>query len=203
MRLAALLLLVAVALPAVAAIPPEAYAHRRELARIVQQEWGLRGSAARAAAQIHQESHWRGDVRSWAGAEGWAQFMPATGGWIVEIYPDLGRYAPTSFPWAARAMARYDGHLYAAVQGRSHCDRWWHTLRAYNGGLGHLRAESRHAADPLDRRAVAAACGSARRSVRHCPENLGYPERILLRHEPAYLAAGWIGIRTCPQASAP
>ncbi len=36
-----------------------------------------------------------------------------------------------------------------------------------------------------------------RRSARHCPENTGYPRRILLRWEPIYLAAHWPGRAVC------
>lgn len=192
-----LALLLAPALAAADGVPRAAKHYQRTLTKVIVQEWGAGGSAARAAAQIHQESAWREGARSWAGAEGWAQFMPATARWIAEIYPDLGPAQPYSVAWAFRAMARYDGHLFARTLGHTHCDRWWATLRAYNGGLGHLRAEARQADDPFDRDSVAAACGSARRSAVHCPENTGYPERILQRWEPVYLAAGWRGRPTC------
>jgi hypothetical protein len=115
----------------------------------------------------------------------------------VELYPDLGEAAPFSPTWAFRAMARYDGWLFARVEGHTQCDKWWHVLRAYNGGLGHLRNESRNATDPADRHATDATCGTARRSKTHCPENLGYPRRILIDIEPRYLKAGWSGRTTC------
>lgn len=178
-------------------IPAAAQRHQRDLTRITQQEWGLGAGVARAAAQIHQESAWRGDAVSWAGAEGWAQFMSATAAWITELYPDLGPVAPYSPAWAFRAMARYDGWLWARTRGHTHCDRWWFTLRAYNGGERNLQREAANAADPLDRTAVDAACGSARRYAKYCPENTGYPRRILLELEPRYLAAGWRGTATC------
>jgi soluble lytic murein transglycosylase-like protein len=178
-------------------IPATAKQYQRTLTRITQQEWGLGAGVARAAAQIHQESAWRGQAVSWAGAQGWAQFMPATAAWIAQIYPDLGPVAPYSPAWAFRAMARYDGWLWARHQGHTHCDRWWLTLRAYNGGERNLRREAANAADPLDRAAVDAACGSARRPAKHCPENTGYPRHILLELEPRYLAAGWRGVATC------
>lgn len=184
-------------------IPREANYYKRDLTRIIQSEWGMGGSAARAAAQIHQESGWRtevgdGTVTSWAGAQGFAQFMPKTAEWIVEVYPDLGEAAPYSPRWAFRAMAKYDAWLFSRAQGHTHCDKWWWTLRAYNGGEGHLRREAANSADALDRHEVAKACGTARRSKTHCPENTGYPERILLRWEPLYLRNGWVGRQTCP-----
>ena len=185
-------------------IPLEAQKHQRELTRVIQQEWGLGGSAARAAALIHQESAWRpevgdGTVTSWAGAQGYAQFMPSTAGWISELYPDLGPPAPFTANWSMRAMARYTGWLFARTEGHTHCDHWHFVLRAYNGGLGHLRAESRNATDPLDRVSVDATCGTARRAEVHCAENLGYPRRILIDLEPRYLKAGWSGRPTCSQ----
>ena len=42
----------------------------------------------------------------------------------------------------------------------------------------------------LDRQAVDSACGMSRRHISHCPENLGYPRRILLVLQPRYLVWG-------------
>jgi len=178
-------------------LPRLANAYRRDLTRVVQQEWGLSGNVALHAAQIHQESAWKADAKSWAGAEGLAQFMPGTAKWISEAHPDLGPATPYSPEWSMRAQSKYNKHLLDRVVGHTDCDRWWHTLRSYNGGLGHLRAESANAIDPLDRASVDATCGTARRAVKHCAENLGYPRRILLDLEPRYLAHGWPGRATC------
>ena len=180
-------------------IPPAAEKYRALLAREAQLQWGLDAPVARLAAQVHQESRWRADARSPVGAQGLAQFMPSTADWIAEVYPRQLGGGPTPYSpgWALRALTVYDRHLYDRTQGHTECDRWWFTLRAYNGGLGHVRAESRNATDPLDHKAVDAACGTARRSAKHCPENLGYPRRILLRWEPLYLAAHWPGRATC------
>lgn len=193
---------------AMAQIPSAANQHKRELTRVVQQEFGLQGNVAMHAAQIHQESAWRaevgdGTVKSWAGAEGYAQFMPSTAKWIVEVYPDLGPVAPFSPSWAFRAMARYNKWLYARVRGNTECDKWWFVLRSYNGGLGHIQAESRNATDAGDRHAVDAQCGTARRAEVHCRENLGYPDRIINLIEPRYLRAGWAGSPTCPAEPPP
>ena len=198
-----LLVLLLFTTTAAAQIPSAANQYKREITRVVQQEFGLQGNVALHAAQIHQESAWRaevgdGTVKSWAGAEGYAQFMPSTAKWIVEVYPDLGPVAPFSSSWAFRAMARYNKWLYNRVVGHTECDKWWFTLRSYNGGLGHIRAESKNADDALDRHSVDAACGTARRSSTHCPENLGYPDRIINLIEPRYLRAGWQGAPTCP-----
>ena len=179
--------------PVVAATPPIlAYRYEGALMREAQRAWGLDAPVARLAAQIHQESGWRADAKS-AYAGGLAQFTPDTADWIAQTYPkDFdGPVDPYSPAWALRAVAIYDKYLYDRTRGHTVCDRWWFTLRGYNGGAGNVAAESRKAADPLDRTSVDAACGTARRSPKHCPENLSYPQKILLRWEPMYYADGW------------
>jgi predicted transglutaminase-like cysteine proteinase len=174
------------------AIPMQAQQYRRALTQEAQRTWGLGAPVARFAAQVHQESGWRADAKS-KYASGLAQFTPATADWIAQVYPVEfdGIAAPYSPKWALRALVIYDRHLYVRTKGHTDCDRWWFTLRKYNGGAGHIAAESRNAADPLDRAAVDAVCGTAKRSVKHCPENTGYPRKILLRWEPLYYDAGW------------
>ena len=173
--------------------PPHAAAkYRRDLVRSARLAWGLDAPVATFAAQIHQESGWRTNAVSHVGASGMAQFMPATARWICGAYPDLPPGCDTANPvWAMRALATYDRHLYdrLAVAG-DECSRMWATLRSYNGGLGHWRAEARLVSDPSNRASVDGQCGQARRSARHCPENLGYPERIINRHQARYLAWG-------------
>ena len=180
-------------------IPPAAEKYRALLAREARMQFGLNAPVARLAAQVHQESHWRTDAKSLVGAQGLAQFMPSTADWITQVYPTQLGGGPTPYSpgWSLRALAVYDRHLYDRTQGHTECDRWWFTLRAYNGGLGHVKAEARNATDPLDRCAVDAACGTAKRSAKHCPENLGYPRKIMLRWEPMYLKAHWPGRLAC------
>ena len=194
MRLAVCLGILFALLPvgATSAPPTTAYQYQRTLTREAQRAWGLGAPVARLAAQIHQESGWRADAKS-AYAGGLAQFTPDTAAWIAQTYPKdfAGVVDPYSPAWALRAVAVYDKHLYDRTKGHTECDRWWFTLRGYNGGAGHVAAESRKAVDPLDRTSVDAACGTARRSAKHCPENLGYPRKILLRWEPMYYADGW------------
>ncbi|MGE0487302.1 MAG: transglycosylase SLT domain-containing protein [Gammaproteobacteria bacterium] len=171
--------------------PRAALAYQRDLTREAHAAWGLSAPVPVFAAQVHQESAWRADARSPVGAQGLAQFMPATARWMAELYPnDLEGVQPWNPRWALRAMVRYDGWLHRRVEGRTACDRWWFVLRAYNGGLGHVLAEKRLAADPFDRMSVDAQCGLAKRAALHCRENLGYPLRILLRHQRLYAAWG-------------
>lgn len=145
-----------------------------------------------SAAQVHQESRWRAEARSPVGASGAAQFMPTTAAWICGKYADeLPTGCDTLSPvWAFRALMLYDRDMLSRARGRTECDVWWAVLRWYNGGEGHWRKEARVASDPLDRRAVDAQCGRASRSVRHCAENVGYPERILTRWQPLYKTWG-------------
>jgi hypothetical protein len=183
-------------------LPRLARQHQRELTILAQREFGLGAPVALLAGQVHQESGWRDDVatglvRSSAGAEGLTQFMPATAKWIVERYPDLGTAEPFNPLWSLRAMVRYDKHLYDRARGHTECDKWWWTLRSYNGGEGHLVNEGKNAEDSYDRHSLAEACGTARRAKLHCRENLGYPRNITERWEPLYLSAGWRGSRTC------
>ncbi len=177
--------------PVYAEPPRAALAYQRDLTREARAVWGLDAPVPVFAAQIHQESAWRADARSPVGAQGLAQFMPATARWMGELYPnDLADVQPYSPRWALRAMVRYDRWLYVRTKGHTACDRFWLTLRKYNGGGGHIRAESRLASDPLDHRCVDAQCGRARRAAVHCRENLSYPDRILNQHQPTYVSWG-------------
>ena len=121
-----------------------------------------------------------------------AQFMPATARWICGRYADLPAGCDTLSPaWAMRALVTYDKHLHdrLAIAG-AECPLMWAVLRSYNGGMGHWLKEARLSADPTTRESVDAQCGRASRSIKHCAENLGYPKRIIERHQPKYLAWG-------------
>lgn len=171
--------------------PPAAARWRAELLRAAHTEWGLNAPVALLAAQVHAESAWRPDAVSRVGAAGLAQFMPATATWWCGV---AGVAAADCLPhnprWALRAMVGYDRWLHARLASAGpEPERWWATLRAYNGGLGHWQAEAR-AAGSSTRTAVDAACGSARRHVSHCAENLAYPQRIMVVLQPRYLAWG-------------
>ncbi len=169
-------------------IPRAALTYRADLTREARQVWGLNAPIAVFAAQIHQESGWNPQAVSRVGARGMAQFMPATAQWIASIDPALAHGDSTNPRWAIRALVRYDDWLVKRVQGASEFDRLWAALRAYNGGLGHWQMEAK-AAQSTQRQAVDAACGKAKRHASFCPENLGYPRRILIVLQPLYL--GW------------
>jgi len=177
-------------------VPATAHKYRAELTRAAHTQWGLDAPIAALAAQVHQESGWNPAAVSGVGAQGMAQFMPATATWWCELN-GMGKdeCQPTNPTWALRALVGYDKHLFDRTPPRlSDFDRLWVALRAYNGGLGHWLAESRVAqvatgfAQP-SRQQVDAACGKAKRHPTHCPENLHYPARILGVLQPLY--AGW------------
>lgn len=175
-----------------AQVPQAAQQYRPLLVRTAHAFWGLDAPVAVFAAQVHQESAWRPGAVSHVGAQGLAQFMPATTQWIAGLHPDLATQQPYNPAWALRALVTYDLWLYERTPARyDPFDRMWVALRAYNGGLGHWQAEARGLGVRLPSRVqVDAACGTARRAAVHCRENLGYPHRILVVLQPRYLQWG-------------
>lgn len=178
---------------AYAQVPANAARYRLELVRAAHSQWGLSAPVAVLAAQVHQESGWRADAVSHVGAKGMAQFMPGTATWWCKLQGmDALECQPSNPTWALRALVGYDKFLFDRTPERYALrDRVWVALRAYNGGLGHWNAEAARTGLRLpDRLAVDAACGSARRALLHCAENLGYPRRIMDVLQPRYAAWG-------------
>ncbi len=180
---------------AAAQIPREALQYRADLTRQARLAWGLNAPVADFAAQIHQESHWRPDAVSRAGAVGMAQFMPATAAWWCSLH-GLSREActPHNPTWALRALVGYDRWLWDRVRDTAgDCDRMAMTLSAYNGGLGWVQRD----------RALASSKGldagrywgtvetvNAGRAAWAIHENRDYPRRILRVLAPRYAAWG-------------
>lgn len=180
-------------LPAHAQVPPEASRYRLQLLRAAHGQWGLNAPVAALAAQVQQESGWRADAVSRAGARGMAQFMPATSAWWCQrtgTAPD--DCLPHNPVWALRAMVGYDKFLHDRVPARFGAfDRLWLALRGYNGGEANWQAEARATGLKLPTRVqIDAACGQARRAALHCRENLGYPARILQQLQGRYATWG-------------
>ncbi len=176
-----------------AQVPAQAARYRLDLVRQAQAQWGLQAPVAALAAQVHQESGWRPGAVSHVGAQGMAQFMPATARWWCARGGEAGADCqPLNPRWALRAMVGYDKFLYDRTPPRlARYDRLWLALRGYNGGEGHWQAEGRTTGLAAPTRAqIDAACGAARRHRTHCAENLGYPRRILLVLQPRYRAWG-------------
>jgi hypothetical protein len=180
---------------------PEASAmYRRWIEQAVDEEWGIDGSPARLAAQIHQESSWNPRARSDVGAEGLAQFMPSTRRWISATFPDkLGQFDPWDPQQAALAAAVYDEWLVQRNQGHAPCDSWAFGFSAYNGGELHLHEEQQLARKRGLDNGVWFGIVSAQRSrgLSAWRQNRDYVRHILLALEPAYVDAGWSGKAVC------
>lgn len=179
-------------------VPESAAMYRRMVEQAASDYLGVHGSSARLAAQVHQESLWRPKVKSFAGAMGLAQFMPATAEWIAEVFPrELGQFDPWDPAQAIRGAALYDRWLHERVQGAGPCDRWAFVLSAYNGGLGWVNRDKVRArqagADPLRWFGHVELHADPRRAPRNVRENRGYVSRILTVLEPLYVSAGWPG----------
>lgn len=173
-------------------IPREALKHRAELTRAAHQAWGLNAPIPVFAAQIQQESAWRSDALSKVGAQGMAQFMPATASWwcnFVNLSPQ--NCQPNNPQWAMQALVGYDLWLYQRTWGTTEYDRIHAMLRSYNGGLGHWQREALLTQNRklASRQEIDAMCGKAKRHISHCAENLNYPRRILNIYQPRYY--GW------------
>jgi hypothetical protein len=191
-------------------LPPQAAArYRSELTRAAHSQWGLDAPVALLAAQVHQESGWNPQAVSRVGAAGLAQFMPATATWWCgRAGTAAADCTPTNPAWALRAMVGYDRYLWGQLASAGDAPaRWWATLRSYNGGLGHWQTEARVAlrtagapTQPSTQPAIDAACGLARRHRSHCPENLGYPHRIMVVLQPRYQT--WGAMVAAPQSNA-
>lgn len=204
MRRAALTLLVflstVVCASAGEGIPREALRYRSELVRNARVVFGLDAPVAMLAGQITQESGWNPAARSPVGAQGLAQFMPATSKWIATLVPELQDNQPYNPGWALRAVCEYMDYLLQRAAAATDCDRAAFALSGYNGGEGWRRRDQKLAAakgfDPL-RWWDSVELVNAGRSSGAWKENRGYPRRILLLWEPLYSDAGWTGKEMC------
>lgn len=172
---------------------------RLQVQQAVADEWGIDGSPALLAAQLHQESGWDAHARSAVGAEGLAQMMPATGRWLAQKFPQLGAWDPWDPAWSARAAAVYDHWLLTRNRGSGTCSSWAFALSAYNGGETLLHREQsiadKHGRQPG--RWFGNTADFRARSLAAWKQNRGYVRRILLVLEPAYIRAGWSGTAVC------
>lgn len=180
-------------------VPSASARYRLQIDHVVADIFGAEGSPARLAAQIHQESLWRENAQSHVGAQGMAQFMPATGRWLAEQFPDAGPYDPWDPEWSLRAAALYDRYLLARNTGDTPCANWAFALSAYNGGERALRREQQSArtAQRNDGLWFDHVAEQRSRSLNAWRENRAYVTRILHVLEPTYIAAGWDGQAVC------
>ncbi len=175
-------------------IPRAAEAHRATLIRVAHAVWGLDAPIAVFAAQVHTESRWNTQAKSPVGAEGLAQFMPATARWLPQVMPETGAPAPYNPAWSLRALVSYDRWLWDRVRGATDLERMAFTLSAYNGGLGWVQKDKRLAGQQglnPDRWFSHVETVNAGRSRAAWMENRGYPRHILLDRQSMYRAAGW------------
>jgi soluble lytic murein transglycosylase-like protein len=177
-----------------AELPPTAWAYRAEMLQSAWRVFGPDAPVAVLAGQIQQESAWQIDVVSWAGAQGFAQFMPGTARDMAARYPNECAPAnPFNPQWAFRCRDRYlKGLIRASRNERTgECSDWAFGLKAYNGGLGWVRKDrslaASQGADPDDWRMVNL-FNAGRKPSAH-KENREYPERIF-RHALDYAVWG-------------
>ncbi|MEQ1512962.1 MAG: transglycosylase SLT domain-containing protein [Lysobacteraceae bacterium] len=184
-------------------VPDVSPLYRLQVERDAARFFGLQSQPARLAAQVHQESGWNPRAQS-PYAIGLTQFTPATAKWLPSVCPEVGAPDLWNPNWSISAQHCYMAWLFYRVQplasGRAlnDCDRWAFALRAYNGGEGWLLRERRAAAKAgAQANAWREVEGFRSRAGWAHKENTEYPQRILLRIEPAYLAAGWPGGPAC------
>lgn len=177
-----------------AAEPPRAAMQwRSELIRTARETWGISAPVADFAGQLHQESGWDPDAHSSVGAQGMAQFMPATAKWVSELYPQLRENTPYNPVWAVRALVQYDHQLWQNMIAKDDCQRMAFTLSAYNGGQGWVNRDKKMAASKgLDASVWFEHVEqvNAGRSEANWRENRHYPKKILFQYAPHYLQWG-------------
>lgn len=192
-------LLVATALTSVK-IPFDAIALQETVQKSAWENFGLNAPVATLAAQVHQESYWRKNAISKAGAAGLTQFMPATASDMARKYPACAPVDVFSERWAINCRDLYMKSLLGSFSSVDECAQWAYALRAYNGGLGWVRRDIKLASSSgvsiQDWRAVARF--NAGRSASNFKENTEYPIRIIDRIGPEYESAGW-GRNVCKQ----
>ena len=175
-------------------VPRAAAQYRAELVRSARVVWGLAAPVSVFAAQVHTESWWRNDTVSHVGAQGLAQFMPATARWLPQVAPETGKPAPFNPGWSLRALCTYDKWLWDRTGGVNDYERMAFTLSAYNGGQGWVnrdKAKARKLGVDASRWFGHVENVNAGRSRAAFAENRQYPRRILRERQQAYVRAGW------------
>lgn len=188
-----LLLLLLVTFNSVATPPRAALPYRDTLIRNARLVWGLNAPIADFAAQIHHESSWKPDITNAIGAQGLAQFMPATTEWLGNLIPLLGEKTPFNPTWSIRALVHYDRWLWERVQANNGCEHMAMTLSAYNGGLGWVKRDvqlAKHQGFNILRWFGEVELVNAGRRQSAWQENRHYPHHILFILSPRYLAWG-------------
>ena len=180
-------------------VPAGASRHKRTIIGEWRFYFGLDSDVSVPFAQVMQESRFRADAVSYAGATGLAQFMPATAAGyqrstrLQELCAQAGG-CPLSPAWAIRAMAMYDADEYAdAGYAATEDERLAFMLTSYNGGRGWVRKERTAAHDRGldDRRWFGAVERVCLRAAWACEESRGYAPAILYKWRPGFQL--WLG----------
>lgn len=138
--------------------------------------------------QVYQESAFRPNAVSAAGAKGLMQFMDGTAKFAAGA-GGFGAPKPFDPVWNLRAGIWYDRWIYDRLPYKSECEKWGATLSGFNGGLGWHNK----------RRATAAKPDDFWWSVRfqnpgilasNQMENENYPYVIVYRHQRKFLTLG-------------
>jgi soluble lytic murein transglycosylase-like protein len=178
-----------------AQMPAASYRYRKAIEIAAVRAFGLSAPVALLAAQVRAESAYR-DGLSTAGAQGFAQFMPATAKLMAERYPELRPANPRNANWAFRAQALHMRDLIKLYPGAANnCEQTAFALSAYNGGPVALDHERAKANDPS--RWFGQVEKARWRKPSAYAENRAYVRKILLVLEPQYSAAGWRGGLGC------
>ena len=192
MKLAATFLMLLFGVPTFGQIPAASAKYRAQLTREAHMQGGLTAPVAMFAGQLTQESGFNPAAHSVTGAQGLAQFEPATALWLTKVAPKDFPTADSLDPaWSIRALVFYDYWLYAHLPMYVTTDqnRFAAALSAYNGGLGYTLKDSR-----LGSCTVWWGCAEKvndGRSLANLAQNRNYPFRIIRLYEPRYTAAGW------------
>ena len=177
----------------ISTVPRQCLPYKRRIINESRNWWGLDGYPATFAAQIEQESACKPDAVSRVGAQGLAQFMPATAEWFSKQYMNTSP-DPLNPAWAIRALVQYDKYLWDRVKAADSCNRAAKMLSAYNGGLGWIKRDEKLATSKgLDKDLWFGNVETVNsgRSAANFKENRGYPRRIMLKIEPSYVRAGY------------
>jgi len=115
--------------------PVEAWKGRAVFKRDLIKRYGHARYLNAFAAQIKAESNWQAEARSWAGAEGCGQFMPATQGDAKYWAKDLGDIDWGVCRQSARASIRYMKAICRRIQGNE-AYVYRECVADYNRGMG-------------------------------------------------------------------
>lgn len=170
-------------------VPSKALQYRSALTREATFVFGTTAPIPLLAGQIQQESSWDCKVTAADGGMGCAQFMKATAGWLVTVYPELGSVNAYDPVWAFQAQARLDKFNLTRVKGVDECNQWAAALLAYNAGLGIAQGIQKLSPRPDVYWGVTEIV-KFKQSEQNHKSSRDYPHRIVYHHQPLYESWG-------------